>query len=179
MKALLVTMTFMFTQFALAHSGSNTLTCKSAKNSGSKQMIQLSLSRGNTAGLAAPTISMKVDGQAYTLDTPEDTLSYGETFHNSPLGVVRVTAENYNDNAAAIRGGFSVVAIPSTVRAFDNQGHPVKWSLKSEKDECNDSNGKATFQGVFHGDLNANKKDVSVEPQILDCELVYDSGMAC
>ncbi|MBS1968860.1 MAG: hypothetical protein JSU04_01045 [Bdellovibrionales bacterium] len=181
MKTLLGSLTILFSSFAFAHPGGHTLTCKSAKNSGAKQAIEVSLHRSNGKGWYAPTISVKADGKNYVLDTSDDMDNYGDTFHNSPLGVIHVTANNYNDNTATTFGSFSVVGIPSTVRAFDDQGHAVKYDLKAQKDQdgCYDSNGKARFQGVIEGQLKSNNKDISIETQILDCELVYDSGMAC
>jgi hypothetical protein len=51
--------------------------------------------------------------------------------------------------------------------------------MKDEKNECYDTNGKATFKGIFHGYLHSNDTPVDLDTQIMDCELTYDSGMAC
>lgn len=181
MKTLLGSLIILFSGFAFAHPGGHTLTCKSAKNSGANQALEISLHRSNGKGWYAPTITVKADGKSYTLDTPDDMDNYGETFHNSPLGVIHVTADNYNDNSATTFGGFSIVGIPSTVRAFDDQGSPVKYDLKTNKDQdsCYDTFGKALFQGIIQGHLKSNNKEIPFEMQILDCELVYDSGMIC
>jgi len=104
---------------------------------------------------------------------------YGETYHDSALGVILVTADNSTEKNTNTEGNFSVMAIPSSVKAVDSDGTPMKWSIQAEKDECNDSNGKAKFQGVFHGFLNSGKKNIDLDTQVLDCELDYDSGMAC
>jgi hypothetical protein len=164
---------------ALAHPGGHSLVCKSASNSGSKQAVVVDLSRSNGTGWYAPTISVEVDGSKFVLTTPDEMKNYGDTFHDSPLGVITVTADNNEEKNAAITGYFSVVAIPSSVKAFDTDGNPVKWDFKAEKDDCNDSNGKAQFQGIFRGNINSGKKQISIDTQIMDCELTYDSGMAC
>lgn len=164
---------------AHAHSGGNKLVCKSAKNSGSNQKIEILLSRGNTKGFAAPTIELTVDNHKFELTTPDDNNNYGTTFHNSPLKIITITAEvPYEKNANT--GDFTVVAIPETVKAFDDQNQPVKkWTLEAEKEGCNDSNGKALFQGYINGYMRADQSDVPLDTQILDCELSYNSGMAC
>jgi hypothetical protein len=181
MKTLLGSIVILFSSFALAHPGGHTLTCKSAKKSDAQQSLEISLTRSNGKGWYAPTVTVKADGKKYTLDTPDEMENYGDTFHNAPLGVIRITFENYNDNTALTFGGFSIVGIPSTVRAFDYQGHAVRYDFKTHKaeDGCYDTRGTARFQGVVEGQLNSKKKDISIETQILDCELKYDSGMAC
>ncbi|MGZ3790122.1 MAG: hypothetical protein ACXVLQ_16420 [Bacteriovorax sp.] len=172
---------FIFTALsntAFAHPGGHKLVCQSAKHSGSNQKIEISLSRSNGTGWYAPTIEMSVENKKFKLTTPDDMNNYGTTFHNSPLKVITVTADvpiEKNTNA----GYFSVVAIPGSVKAFDTENKPVKWSLKAEKDECNDTNGRATFQGIIHGYLNVDSSDIYIDPQILDCELSYNSGMEC
>ena len=163
---------------AHAHPGGSQLVCKSAKNSGSNQKIELSLRRANGAGWAAPSIDIKVANQKFQLTTPDENNLYGSTFHNSPLKVITVTAFVPSE-VGANTGDLSVVAIPETVKAFDYDNNPVKWDLNSEKDECNDSHGRATFQGIIHGLFQVNEKDIQVETQILDCELSYSPGMAC
>jgi hypothetical protein len=179
MKTLLASVLSLVSSIVMAQPGSHALTCKSAKHSGSHQIIEISLRRSNSVGFAAPSILMKVDGATYKLESPDDMKSYGDTFHNSPLGVIQISANNYDEENAAVRGSYSVVGIPSTVRAFDEEGNPVKWSLKKDLDFCFDSNGKAVFKGVLHGDIYVNEKLISIEPQILDCELIYNSGSAC
>ncbi|WP_413289211.1 hypothetical protein [Bdellovibrio sp. HCB337] len=164
---------------ALAHSGGHTLVCKSAMNSGSNQVIEFYLHRANYSEDYAPEISVTINGQKHILPTPHESKPYGQTFHNSPLGVITVTANNYYENKVNLWGGFSVVAIPNTVTAFDTDGKAVKWDFEAEKDECNDRNGSAKFKGIFHGDLRNKKSDIPIDTQILDCELTYSSGMAC
>ena len=81
-----------------------------------------------------------------------------------------------------LQGRFEVTAIPATVKSFDADGKPQTWTLEKEKNECFDSNGKATFQGILHGYFNDTRdgaKSQDIETQILDCELTYNSGMAC
>ncbi|MBC7712192.1 MAG: hypothetical protein H7177_02575 [Rhizobacter sp.] len=179
MKQLITLIIFsVLSTAASAHPGGNKLVCKSAKNSGSKQKVELSLSRANGVGWVNPTIEVTVDGKKFQLTTPDEMNNYGTTFHNSPLQTIMVTAEvPYEDNVNA--GYFSVVGMPATVKAFDMDGKPVKWSLEAEKDDCNDSNGSATFQGIIHGNFNVEKTDVNVDAQIMDCVLTYNSGMAC
>jgi hypothetical protein len=164
---------------AFAHPGGHTLICQSAPNSGSSQQIRLELTRSNSAGWYAPKATLDVNQQKFTLDTPDETKNYGETYHNSPLGVITVTIDNFSEDVGHNFGRFSVVAIPQSVQAFDTEGKPVNWSLKDEKDDCFDSSGSATFQGIFHGILRSNEKGIDLDTQILDCTLKYDSGMAC
>ena len=163
---------------AYSHPGGNRLSCKSAKNSGSKQNLEISLSRANGVGWVNPTITMSVDNKNFQFTTPDEMNNYGTTFHNSPLKVISVTVEvpfEKDTNA----GYVSIVAIPETVKAYYHDGKPVKWTLQAEKDECNDSNGSAKFQGIIHGYMNVENADISVDPQIMDCTLEYGSGMAC
>lgn len=181
-KLIPVLMIALTSTAAFAHPGSNTLTCKSARNSGSKQNVQFELHRMNGPGWVSPEFSVSINGKKYEFKPEDETKSYGDTIHNSPLGVIMVTADNSADEAATISASFNVTAAPSTVKAFDNEGKPVKWTLRSEADECNDSNGKAVFKGVFKGYLLNRQKDSSVlnlDPQIMDCTLSYNSGMAC
>lgn len=179
MKHLLAFLIFTaLSNTAFAHPGGHKLVCKSAKNSGSTQKIEISLSRSNGTGWFAPTIEMNVENKKFQLTTPDEMNNYGTTFHNSPLKVITVTAEvPFEKNANT--GFFSVVAIPASVKAFDIENKPVKWSLKNEKDECNDSNGRATFQAIVHGYLNVDDSETNIGAQVLDCELAYNSGMAC
>lgn len=164
---------------AHAHSGSQRLICKSAKNSGSKQKLEIFLKRGNTAGYAAPTIKVHVDNKHLVLTTPEDTTNYGRTFHNSPLKVITVTAEVPYEGEGNT-GSFTIVAIPETVKAFDFQSQPAtKWSIEDQKEGCFDVGGSAKFQGYIEGSLYSGKDHVEVETQILDCTLEYNPGMTC
>lgn len=180
MKSLAAFLVLTFTSVVvLAHPGGHHLVCKSAKSSGSKQALEIDLNRSNGVGWYNPEISVKVNGQSMAMTTPDVMNSYGDTFHDSPLGVIIINVDNSQEKNVAVEGYFSVVAIPSTVHALDEDGKPVKWNLKSEKDECSDSNGKATFQGVIHGSVQSGKSSFDMDPQILDCELTYDSGMAC
>lgn len=179
MKKLIAALIFAsLSSAAFAHPGSNKLVCKSATNSGSKQKLELSLQRSNGKGWYAPIISLTVDKKKFEFTTPDDNNNYGDTFHNSPLKVILVTVDvPVNDNTNA--GFLSVTAIPETVKAYNHDNKPVKWSLKAEKDDCNDSNGRATFQGIMRGFLRATDTEVDVEAQVMDCELSYNSGMAC
>jgi hypothetical protein len=182
MKNLIVTfvMTLVSTA-ALAHTGSHTLTCKSAAKSGSKQIVQFSLRRSNSEKTYHPEYSITINGKKFEFATEDDDRNYGETFHNSPLGVITVTADNYYDENSANTALFSITAIPGTVKAYDTDGKLVKWNLKQEQEEdyCYDRNGKATFKGLLKGSLNTGDKSVPVDTQIMDCELSYNSGMAC
>ncbi|MBY0414074.1 MAG: hypothetical protein K2Q18_07905 [Bdellovibrionales bacterium] len=178
MKKLLALISFTFlTSTAYAHPGSNKLVCKSANNSGSNQKVEVLLRRSNTGGWSTPHIEVTIDKKSTIFTTPDENNTYGSTFHNSPLKVITVTAAaTYEENTAG--GYFSVIAIPATVQAYDIEGKPVKWSLEAEKDECNDSHGKALFQGIIHGQI-FNGDEQIIDTQILDCELSYNAGMAC
>lgn len=179
MKLLIPLMIFTaYSNMAHAHPGGHRLTCKSAKNSGSNQRIDLSLARSNGKGWHAPTIEVGIDNKKLELFTPDDMENYGTTFHNSPLKVITVTAEVSYDGVENT-GNLTIVGIPSTVKAFDMNNKPVKWSFEAEKDECNDTNGRATFQGILNGHLYEGKESIEVDTQILDCELTYGSGMTC
>lgn len=168
---------------ALATPGWSRLTCYSSVNSGSKQKLVLSVQRYNAAGLTSPEIKVSVDGKIYKLDTPDDMNLYGETVHNSPLGVIRITADNWRTEHGTL-GFFSVTGIPSTVKAYTTDGKPVQWSLDAEKQECYDENGKATLKGIFRGMLELVPKErrpemIPLDVQVMDCELEYNSGSAC
>jgi hypothetical protein len=179
MKHLLAFFLFnAISQTAFAHPGGNTLVCHSAKQSGSSQKIELSFSRSNGPGWYEPDLEMNIGGNKFKLTTPDEMSLYGATFHDSPLKVISDSAEvPYDDNTN--NGFVNVVAIPNTVKAFDSGNKPVKWSMKKEKEECYDTNGRATFQGIIQGHVYVDKKEINVEAQILDCELTYDSGMSC
>lgn len=184
MKLLLsLTALILFSSAALAHPGSSILVCKSATNSGASQKIELLLKRMNGVGWAPPIIELKINNQKYVFSTPSEESNYGNTFHNSPLHVITATADvPFSDNPKEVdvSGQLSVIAMPETVKAYDFENKPVSWSLEAEKDECYDTNGSATFQGVIKGYLSPNQTDyINVETQVLDCELSYNSGMAC
>lgn len=164
---------------AHAHSGSQKLFCKSAKNSGSQQKLKFFLKRGNVAGYVAPIIKVHLDNKQFVLNTPDDTSNYGTTLHNSPLKVITVTAEVPNDGVGNT-GHFTIVAIPETVKAFDFQNEPAKpWSIEDQKEGCYDVGGSAKFQGYIEGSIYNGKDYVEVETQILDCTLEYNPGMSC
>nr|BDT29710.1 hypothetical protein BHI3_31760 [Bacteriovorax sp. HI3] len=174
MKQLLTLLVFgTLSTAAFAHPGSHRLSCHSALNSGAKQDVSVFLTRSNGKGWAAPTIKISLNNKEVVLNTPDDMDNYGSTFHNSPLKVVTVTAE------VPESGYFSVIAMPETVKAFDIDGNPVKWNFEAEKDECNDTNGSATFKAIINGYIYQDGADDKIETQILDCELTYNSGMAC
>jgi len=180
MKNLIATLALTIaSSTAFAHNGSNTLVCKSSKNSGSKQVIEFNLVRSNGKHESAPTYSLTVNGKKYEFTTENELKSYGETFHNSPLGVITVTADNVSEEDSVNTGYISVVAVPGSVKSYDTAGKLQKWNMKDEKDDCYDTNGKATFKGIFHGYLHSNDTPVDLDTQIMDCELSYNSGMAC
>lgn len=172
---------FVFTTLsttAFAHPGSHKLVCQSAKKSGTTQKIAIELRRSNGTGYSNPTIDVTIENKKIELTTPDEMNNYGTTFHNSPLKVITINAEvPYEKNSNT--GYFSIVAMPETVKAYDMDNKPVKWSLENEKDECNDSHGRATFQGIFRGHVYESGSDNLIDTQILDCELTYNSGMAC
>jgi hypothetical protein len=163
---------------AFAHPGTNRLVCKSAANSGSTQNVEVHVTRFNSTGWSNPTIELTLGNNKFELTTPDEMDNYGETIHDSPLKVIRVTGavpyEKDNNN-----GYFSVTAKPETVKAFDLDGNPVQWSLEAEKDDCYDSNGSSTFQAIIKGLIYSNEKLQLIDTQVLDCELTYNSGMAC
>jgi hypothetical protein len=173
---------FLFTALsnnAYSHPGGNLLVCKSAKESGSKEIVEITLRRSNGNGWFAPEIDVKVDNKSFRLTTPKENNNYGITFHNSPLKVITVSAVVPYKSKKMNAGDFMVVAMPNTVKAFDQDNNPVDWTLEAEKDECYDSYGRATFQGIFHGFFFIHDEDIKPETQILDCELTYNPGMSC
>lgn len=164
---------------AHAHPGGHLLVCKSAIDSGSKEAVEISLRRSNGTGWFAPQIDIKIDAKQFRLTTPKENSNYGVTFHNSPLHVITIDAEVPFMSNKKNSGYFSVIAMPNTVKAFDYNNNPVEWSLEAEKEECNDTNGRATFKAIFHGYFHNFSEEVRPEIQVLDCELTYDSGMSC
>ena len=166
---------------AFAHPGGHSLTCKTGKNSGSKQVVEFTLNRSNGTGWFPPSYSITINGKKSVITTEDEMKTFGETFHNSPLGVITVTATNLEEKDPAVRAYFSVLAIPSTVKSYNSEGKIQTWSFQAEKDDCNDASGKATFRGIFKGFMSTKGSDSSaeVDTQILDCELDYNSGMAC
>ena len=69
------------------------------------------------------------------------------------------------------------MAIPSSVMM---NGKAPRWNFKNEKDECYDTNGKATFNGIFRGFLQQGEgKQLELGPVLMSCKLEYNSGMAC
>lgn len=168
---------------ALAHPGGHSLKCKSAKDSGSRQKVEFILARANGGGWSPPEYSLRLDGRLLEFKTEDETKTFGRTIHESPLGVIHVTAENLDEENAPFSSALSLVAIPKTVRAFDTAGKPVAWKFEEAKNECYDANGKAKFKAMIRGWLRENSqpesKGIPFDSQILDCELEYSSGMAC
>ncbi|MGZ3694447.1 MAG: hypothetical protein ACXWQO_09700 [Bdellovibrionota bacterium] len=180
MKKLITTLALaLASTTAFAHPGSNSLSCRSAAKSGSKQKLEVTISRSNALGTFAPVISVTLDGKKYVLTTEDEMKNYGDTFHNAPLGVITVTGSNENEENAQTQGYLSVVGVPSTVKAYSQDGKRVNWTFEGEKDECNDSYGKGIFQGIFHGHLRAKEVYINLDAQIMDCELTYNPGSAC
>jgi hypothetical protein len=173
MKMILITLAVLLgTTSVFAHPGSNNLVCKSAKHSGSRQSIAFELHRSNGTGWFAPTFAVSVDGKEYAFTPPDEMKSYGETIHDYAHGVVVVTAEDF-EAGEMNHGRFSVTAIPKTIKS-SSQG----------EGECADSAGQAKFKAIFRGQLrsklsNPKGKRIRLDTQILDCELEYNSGMAC
>lgn len=161
-----------------AHPGSSTLICKSAQALLPKQNVEVFIKRANGTGWGSPIIEVSVSGVKTVLSTPDDMSNYGETFHNSPLKVIRVTAI-VPDGEESNSGIFSVVAMPQSVEAFDREGNPVNWSLKAEDDECYDVSGKSIFKGIIKGQFKKEANETQIDSQILDCTLSYNSGMSC
>lgn len=168
----------VFSTPAFSHPGSSTLTCKSEVNSSSKQSLEIFVKRANGLGWGSPTIEVTIDKKLIKLATPDDMNNYGETFHNSPLKVIRVSAI-VEDSEKSSSGAFSVVAIPHSVKAFNELGEPIEWSLNAENDDCYDVHGKAVFKGILRGYIQNSDLRTDIEAQVLDCTLVYSSGMSC
>jgi hypothetical protein len=172
----------LMSQTAFAHPGSHSFVCKSVNNSGLNQKLEVHIKRMNGVGWIHPTIEMTLNDQLHTFTTPSDESNYGETFHNSPLGVITSSVEVPYEEAT-VNGHFRIVAMPKTVKAFDYEGNPVEWKLEDEQGEegeCYDSNGSAKFQAIINGYFNFQKSEfIKIETQILDCELTYNSGMSC
>lgn len=180
MKLLIPLMIFAaLSNNAHANPGGNTLVCKSAKNSGSSQKLEVFVTRANEKGWINPTIKLSVDDNKFELRTPDENNNYGTTFHNSPLKVITVTVE-VPLRKRGTTGKFSIIAIPSSVKAFDDENKPAKdWTLNAQLEGCFDTNGRAEFQGYINGYLRLNDNSTSIYTQLLDCELTYSSGMAC
>jgi hypothetical protein len=162
---------------ALAHPGSHTLSCRSVKTANSKS-IEFSLRRSNGPGWFAPGWTVMIDKKKYNFEPTDENKDFGETIRDVPLGVIYITADNMGDGESN-QGSFSLMAIPGSLRM---NGQPPKWNFKNEKDQCYDSNGKATFSGIFRGTLvqGAGKQlDLDLGPVLMSCKLEYDSGMAC
>ncbi len=157
-----------------AHPGRHTLSCKTAKTAKSKS-IEFSLTRSNGIGWFAPSWTVIIDKKKYEFAPKDEMKEYGESIRDVPLGVIYITADNVEDGEAN-QGRFSLMAIPGSVKM---NGLPPKWSLKNEKDPCYDTNGKATFNGIFRGTLLQGEKSLDLEPVLMACKLEYDSGMAC
>src|SRR5262245_60790222 len=129
MKKMFTTLTLsLLSTAAFAHPGGHTLTCKSAKNSGSAQAVQFTLQRSNGTGWYAATYSVSVNGKQFSFEGEDESKNLGETIHDSPLGVIIVTADNWSQEKATRKGSFSVVAIPRTVKALDASGKPARWT---------------------------------------------------
>lgn len=168
--SMLVT-TLLLAPAAFAHPGTNTLTC-TAKNG----VTAFRLHRFNSTGWMAPLMDVTYQGKTYNFRPEDEENTFGETIHDSPMGIIYVTAGVRDPQYS----NFTVKAIPQTVQAFDMDGNPVKWDLQKANDECSDSNGKAKFQGVFKGYMQLDSKTtLDMDAQIMDCELEYNSGMAC
>lgn len=165
---------------AAAAPGNQELICKSKAS----QKIELRILRSNVLGLSAPEVEIIDNDKHYILDTPDEMNSYGTSFRNAALGVIVITATNSAEKSAKITGSFEVVALPSTVKAYDQNGRIKKWNLSDEGKECNDASGKAVFKGLFKGEYKTTLPNGKItrrkfQPQVLDCELNYNSGSAC
>ena len=160
----------------LAHPGGHTLSCKSVKTANSKA-IEFSLLRSNGTGWFAPGWTVAIDKKKYEFKPTDENKDFGETIRDVPLGVIYVTADNIGDGESN-QGSFSLMAIPSSIKM---NGRAPKWNFKNEKDPCYDSNGKATFTGIFRGMLQPadSKQSKELGPVLMSCKLEYDSGMAC
>lgn len=175
---IIITIFSILSKPVFAHPGSSTLVCKSVDKLGSKTMLEVLVKRANGIGWGSPTVEIKVNGKLTTLSTPDDMNNYGETFHNSPLKVIRVTAI-VEQSEGSNYGAFSILAIPQSVKAFDKTGMPVKWSLKAENDECYDVHGKATFKGIIRGFIQNSDSQTQIDAQVMECSLIYNPGMSC
>lgn len=161
----------------LAHPGRHSLSCQSVKTANSKS-ISFSLERSNGTGWFAPGWTVVVDKKKYEFNPTDENKDYGETIRDVPLGVVYISADNINDGETN-QGSFSLMAIPNTLKM---NGLIPKWNLRNEKDPCYDSNGKATFNGIFRGTLvqgEGKQLELDLGPVLMSCRLEYDSGMAC
>lgn len=159
---------------SFAHPGSHSLSCKSVPAKGSKS-IEFSLGRSNGIGWGPPSWTVVIDKKKYEFEPKDEMKSYGDTVRDVPLGVIYITADNTGDGEVN-QGSFSLMGIPSSVKM---NGLPPKWNFKNEKDTCYDTNGKATFNGIFRGFLKQGEKDLELGPTLMSCKLEYNSGMAC
>ena len=162
---------------AQAHPGSHTLICKGNKTQTAAQDVTFSMKRVNAIGWGAPAFSLQVAGKEIKLDSPDENKFYGDYINDAPIGLIYITAANsaYEKNNYHV----SIKAIPNTVKAVDTNGKAIKWNIKDERDTCYNSNGKATFQGIFSSDVTTNGQSSSVQPMLVQCTLDYSSGMAC
>ena len=63
---------------------------------------------------------------------------------------------------------------------IDPRGRSEVWRIDDEDDACYDTAGKAVFRGSFRGWISDDSGGgITLRAQILDCELVYTSGMSC
>lgn len=169
-----ITLIILVTVQSFAHPGGHSVSCKSIPAKGSKS-IEFSLARANGLGWGPPSWTVVVDKKKYEFEPKDEMKGYGDTIRDVPLGVIYITADN-NGDGEKNQGSFSLMGIPSSVKM---NGLPPKWSFKNEKDECYDSNGKATFNGIFRGFLKQGEKDLDLGTVMMSCKLEYNSGMAC
>lgn len=164
---------------AFAVTGGSQLICQSSANSDSKQSLHVEIVRMNGPGTSAPSVKISINGTNYPISTPYIGKQYGQTIHDAALGVIVVNANNYGaskKNQLSIQ----IMAVPGSVKAFNREGNQVKWSLQNDDGgKCIDGNGKATFQGIFTGNLQTDTGYVPVDNQIMDCTLTYNTGSAC
>lgn len=182
MKAslLMFATTLVASASAFAVPGQASLVCQSA--AGAKQNLKVEIARADSEGDWAPQIRLTVDGKAYTPKSLDIRRSYGETIHDATLGVIVVTANTYR-GAKGDQISAQVMAVPGTVKTFDQDGKPAApWKLENDDGgSCIDGYGKASFKGVFTGGVTPQSasEGVQIQNQILDCELSYDTGSAC
>lgn len=181
MKTAIATLITLAATAAIAHPGGNSLVCKSSANSGGKQKLALEIDRSNGVGWYAPTIKLTVDGKLYDFSQQDEMKQYGETEHDSPLGVIIVTADT-EETQDKNRVSLNITALPQTVKTYDGEGKLQKWSFKKAGEECYDTDAKAKFKAIIRGHMDLDNPGSSFAPvdtEILDCTLTYDPGMAC